>query len=65
MVNVTGLPYGPFWEEQKGPGKATVYYGTDYYTLAVIANALNFTIRVMSTTSWTEVSTEVNTVSER
>ena len=55
VVNVTALPFAPFWEERKGPGNTTLYSGTDFYTLAAIANALNFTPYVVPTTSWAEV----------
>ncbi|XP_063886358.1 uncharacterized protein LOC135114385 [Scylla paramamosain] len=54
-VNVTALPFAPFWEERKGLGNITLYSGTDYYTLAAIASALNFTIYVVPTSSWAEV----------
>ncbi|XP_045111731.1 glutamate receptor ionotropic, kainate 2-like [Portunus trituberculatus] len=56
QVNVTALPFAPFWEEQKGTGNITLYSGTDYYTLAAIASALNFTIYVVPTSSWAEVT---------
>ncbi|KAK8397522.1 hypothetical protein O3P69_004342 [Scylla paramamosain] len=62
LVNVTALPFAPFWEEQKGPDNITLYSGTDFHTLAAIANALNFTPYVVPTTSWAEVA---RLVSER
>lgn len=54
-MNVTALPYTPFWEEEKGPNNTTLYSGMDYYTLTAIASALNFTFRVLPTSSWAEV----------
>lgn len=54
-MNVTALPFSPFWEEREGPDNTTLYSGTDYYTLLAIAAALNFTVRVVPTSSWAEV----------
>lgn len=54
-MNVTALPFAPFWEEQEGPNNTTIYSGTDYNTLAAVAAALNFTFRVLPTSSWAEV----------
>lgn len=54
-VNVTALPYSPFWEKREGPNNTTLYSGADYYTLVAIAAALNFTIGLLSTSSWGEV----------
>lgn len=54
-MNVTALPYTPFWEEEKGTNNTTMYSGIDYYTLTAIAGALNFTFHVLPTSSWTEV----------
>lgn len=52
---MTSLPFAPFWEERAGPNNTLVYSGTDYYTLAAIAQALNFTPYVVPTSSWAEV----------
>ncbi|XP_045111728.1 uncharacterized protein LOC123504887 [Portunus trituberculatus] len=54
-LNVTALPYGPYWEERHESNNATYYSGTDYLTLAAIASSLNFTVRVLPTSSWAEV----------
>lgn len=54
-VNVTALPYAPFWDEREGPNNTTVYVGTDYNTVMTIGESLNFTIRVVPTSSWAEV----------
>ncbi|XP_063886372.1 ionotropic receptor 93a-like [Scylla paramamosain] len=54
-LNVTALPYGPYWEERHESDNATNYSGTDYLTLAAIATSLNFTVHVLPTSSWTEV----------
>ncbi|XP_069191009.1 ionotropic receptor 93a-like [Procambarus clarkii] len=58
-VNVTALPFAPFWDELKGPGNTTVYTGSDYLMLMAVAGALNFTINVVPTDSWTEVTQRV------
>ncbi|XP_042231349.1 uncharacterized protein LOC121872583 [Homarus americanus] len=55
QVNVTALPFPPFWDEVKGPDNTTQYSGTDYMLLATIADALNFTIYVIPTANWAEV----------
>lgn len=54
-MNVTALPFAPFWEEQAGPNNNTVYSGTDYNTIVAVAGALNFTFLVLPTSSWAEV----------
>ncbi|XP_050689282.1 uncharacterized protein LOC126981779 isoform X4 [Eriocheir sinensis] len=58
-VNVTALPYTPHWVEETNQSEdgtsKTVYSGTDYYLLASIAYALNFTIHVIPTPSWNEL----------
>ena len=54
-MNVTALPYVPFWEEREGPNNTTLYSGTDYYALQAIAASLNFTVRMLPTFSWAEV----------
>ncbi|XP_050689280.1 uncharacterized protein LOC126981779 isoform X2 [Eriocheir sinensis] len=62
-VNVTALPYTPHWVEETNQSEdgtsKTVYSGTDYYLLASIAYALNFTIHVIPTPSWNEVALKV------
>ncbi|XP_042231336.1 ionotropic receptor 93a-like [Homarus americanus] len=55
-VNVTGLPFPPYWDAVKGPDNTTQYSGTDYMTLVTVADALNFTVYIMPTTSWAEVT---------
>ncbi|KAK3873599.1 hypothetical protein Pcinc_021403 [Petrolisthes cinctipes] len=50
-VNVTALPFPPYWLETNDE-----YSGTDYLLLATVAQALNFTIRVIPTTDWGEVT---------
>ncbi|XP_042211356.1 uncharacterized protein LOC121858786 [Homarus americanus] len=57
QVNVTAIPFAPFWDEVKGPDNTTQYSGTDYMLLATIADALNFTIyNVPGPTTWEEVT---------
>ncbi|XP_069191348.1 ionotropic receptor 93a [Procambarus clarkii] len=58
-VKVTALPFPPYWDEVKGPGNTTLSSGTDYYTLESIAKALNFTVYVVPTASWPEVTQRV------
>ncbi|KAG7163539.1 Ionotropic receptor 21a-like 5, partial [Homarus americanus] len=58
-VNVTALPYPPYWDELEGPDGIKQYSGTDYFLLKSIADSLNFTINVVPTTSWAEVSQRV------
>lgn len=60
VLNVTALTYMPFWEEKevqtsKGPSVAK-YDGTDYQLLMTTAAALNFTIQVLRSKSWADVS---------
>ncbi|XP_071517573.1 ionotropic receptor 93a-like isoform X2 [Panulirus ornatus] len=64
VVNVTALPYKPYWMTvgNGGPtsGEATVTYsGSDRLLLEAIASALNFTIHVLPVKSWEEVVTLV------
>ncbi|XP_037782039.1 uncharacterized protein LOC119578542 [Penaeus monodon] len=62
-VNVTALPYTPHWVEDvvvNADGTSTkIYGGTDYFLLSTIAEALNFSIHVLETSSWDEVATRV------
>ncbi|XP_066982738.1 ionotropic receptor 93a-like [Macrobrachium rosenbergii] len=62
-VNVTALPYAPHWletvEEHPDGSTTKIYGGTDYQLLSTISEALNFTIRVLQTSSWDEVATRV------
>ncbi|XP_068243634.1 ionotropic receptor 21a-like [Palaemon carinicauda] len=63
QVNVTALPFAPHWQVTKKttPSGATVevFSGTDYLMLAAIAKALNFTIYVLPTENWNEVTQKV------
>ncbi|MPC89779.1 hypothetical protein E2C01_084739 [Portunus trituberculatus] len=62
VVNVTAKPFMPYWgekmEQHHDGSRTTIYYGSDYQLLAVVASAMNFTVRVMPTISWAEVSRE-------
>ncbi|MPC18179.1 hypothetical protein E2C01_011055 [Portunus trituberculatus] len=62
QVNVSAAPFPPFWDELKGPDNTRQYRGAGYSLLSTIAAALNFTFRVMPTSSWAEV---VRLVEER
>ncbi|XP_063886454.1 ionotropic receptor 21a-like isoform X2 [Scylla paramamosain] len=59
-VNVTSEPYMPYWDEEEvlaaDGSKTIVYRGSDYRMVDAIASALNFTVRVLPTSSWTEVT---------
>ncbi|XP_050712684.1 uncharacterized protein LOC126996356 [Eriocheir sinensis] len=59
-VNVTALPYMPVWGvvESQAPvdSPVTRYEGSDYQMLAAVADGLNFTIRVLPSKSWAEVT---------
>ncbi|KAK8397750.1 hypothetical protein O3P69_004501 [Scylla paramamosain] len=58
-VNVTSEPYMPYWDEEEvlaaDGSKTIVYRGSDYRMVDAIASALNFTVRVLPTSSWTEL----------
>lgn len=60
VVNVTPLPFMPFWGEVEvqTPDGTTVtqYEGSDYQMLLAVSAALNFTFRVLPSSSWAEVS---------
>ncbi|XP_053655872.1 ionotropic receptor 93a-like [Cherax quadricarinatus] len=58
-VNVTALPFAPFWDAVEGPGDTILYTGSDYFLLMAIAEALNFTVYVVPTSSWAEVTERV------
>ncbi|XP_045111734.1 uncharacterized protein LOC123504893 [Portunus trituberculatus] len=59
-VNVTSGTYMPYWDEEEvlaaDGSKTIVYRGSDYRMVDAIASVLNFTIRVLPTSSWTEVT---------
>ncbi|KAK3884238.1 hypothetical protein Pcinc_011514 [Petrolisthes cinctipes] len=61
-VNVSALPFMPFWGEvvegvasDDGSSSVTRYTGSDYYLLITVANALNFTVRIIKPATWFEV----------
>ncbi|KAK3868786.1 hypothetical protein Pcinc_025824 [Petrolisthes cinctipes] len=56
MVNVTALPFNPFWDERVLADGTKHYSGTDYKTVSTIGNILNFSINVVPTSSWAEFS---------
>ncbi|KAK8397754.1 hypothetical protein O3P69_004505 [Scylla paramamosain] len=63
QVNVTALPFMPYWgnEDIRTPNGTSVikYEGSDYQLLLAVAAALNFTIRVLPSRSWAEVTSQV------
>ncbi|KAK3884234.1 hypothetical protein Pcinc_011510 [Petrolisthes cinctipes] len=61
-VNVSALPFMPFWGEvvegvasDDGSSSVTRYTGSDYYLLITVANALNFTVRIIKPATWFEL----------
>ncbi|KAK4314486.1 hypothetical protein Pmani_014191 [Petrolisthes manimaculis] len=54
-LNVTALPFTPFWDEYVDADNKRRFAGTDYQTVTAIGNALNFSIYVVPTSSWAEV----------
>ncbi|KAK4324878.1 hypothetical protein Pmani_004528 [Petrolisthes manimaculis] len=62
LVNVTALPFMPFWGEVEGRSNdsgSIKYTGSDYHLLVTVARALNFTFQVIPTTSWAQVTQRV------
>ncbi|XP_069160799.1 uncharacterized protein [Procambarus clarkii] len=55
-VNVTALPYKPFWSETEDQGGVTRYSGSDVQMLMTIAETLNFTYNVLPVTTWDQVT---------
>ncbi|XP_063886432.1 uncharacterized protein LOC135114462 isoform X2 [Scylla paramamosain] len=59
QVDVTALPFMPYWgnEDIRTPNGTSVikYEGSDYQLLLAVAAALNFTFRVLPSSSWAEV----------
>ncbi|MPC85205.1 hypothetical protein E2C01_079968 [Portunus trituberculatus] len=56
VVNVTALPYKPYWTEKEGEAETVVYSGSDRLMLEAMADALNFTIHVLPVATWEEAS---------
>nr|XP_045612753.1 glutamate receptor-like [Procambarus clarkii] len=61
-INVTALPYKPYWSETEDQSGVTRYSGSDVQMLMTIAEALNFTYNVLPVTTWDQVT---DLVSER
>ncbi|MPC18186.1 hypothetical protein E2C01_011062 [Portunus trituberculatus] len=59
-VSVTSGTYMPYWDEEEvlaaDGSKTIVYRGSDYRMVDAIASVLNFTVRVLPTSSWSEVT---------
>lgn len=59
-VNVSAEPYLPFWGEGElrvsDGSREITYFGSDFELLNAVALALNFTFRVLPTSSWEEVT---------
>ncbi|XP_037781037.1 uncharacterized protein LOC119577510 [Penaeus monodon] len=63
-VNLTALPWPPNWEEETltgSPGGAQVtrYSGTDYFAMETLADILNFSINLIPTNDFVEVTNKV------
>ncbi|XP_068210468.1 LOW QUALITY PROTEIN: ionotropic receptor 93a-like [Palaemon carinicauda] len=59
-VNVTALPYKPYWTKDERPDGGVLYWGADRRMLESLASALNFSIYVMPVESWEEVLQRVS-----
>ncbi|XP_042233727.1 uncharacterized protein LOC121873914 [Homarus americanus] len=57
-VNVTALPYAPYWMTS-GEGNNTKHSGIDYNQLMTLSEVLNFTIHVLPSANWDEVTSQV------
>ncbi|MPC16860.1 hypothetical protein E2C01_009699 [Portunus trituberculatus] len=59
-VNVSVLPYAPYWEETVSEAEdgtlVKTYSGTDYELLYTMSTTLNFTIHVLPSSTWEELS---------
>ncbi|ROT65113.1 Variant Ionotropic Glutamate Receptor, partial [Penaeus vannamei] len=61
-VNVTALPFAPYWSVEEAEGAAggapplSSYSGTDFLMLTTIAETLNFSVNVLPTKDWGEVT---------
>ncbi|XP_063884802.1 ionotropic receptor 93a-like [Scylla paramamosain] len=59
IVNVSVLPYAPYWEETAREAEdgtlVKAYSGTDYELLHTMSTTLNFTIHVLPSSTWEEV----------
>ncbi|XP_076045749.1 ionotropic receptor 93a-like [Oratosquilla oratoria] len=62
-INVTALPFSPYWDEETEDGVVKARSGTDYYMLDSIARSLNFEIYVIPTQNWEQVEKVVERVS--
>lgn len=60
-MNVSVLPYAPYWEETEertADGHIVkIYSGTDYQLLFSISQSLNFKINVVPSQTWDDVRT--------
>ena len=58
-VNVSVLPYAPYWEETVRETKDgrpwKTYSGTDYQLVFTMSTTLNFKINVLPASTWEEV----------
>ncbi|XP_068210686.1 ionotropic receptor 93a-like [Palaemon carinicauda] len=61
-INISALPYKPYWMEETNAKGEVVSSGSDKLMLEAMQSTLNFTTRALNVTSWDEV---VQRVSER
>ncbi|XP_066948261.1 ionotropic receptor 93a-like isoform X2 [Macrobrachium rosenbergii] len=61
-VNISALPYKPYWMEETNSKGDVIYSGSDKLMLDAMQSTLNFTSRALKVTTWDEV---VQRVSER
>ncbi|XP_066947170.1 uncharacterized protein [Macrobrachium rosenbergii] len=59
-VNVSALPYEPYWVEEKTGDGGVEYSGTDRLMLEAMASSLNFSISLLPVKSWEEVQQSVS-----
>ncbi|XP_066947169.1 uncharacterized protein [Macrobrachium rosenbergii] len=58
-VNVSALPYEPYWMEEKTEDGSVKYSGADRLMLEAMASTLNFSINSLPVKSWEEVQQSV------
>ncbi|XP_066947199.1 ionotropic receptor 93a-like [Macrobrachium rosenbergii] len=54
-VNISALPYKPYWMEETNSKGDVIYSGSDKLMLDAMQSTLNFTARALNVTTWDEV----------
>jgi len=57
-VNVTALPFAPYWDAETS-GNVTTYSGCDFEMIKSISKALNFALNVMPSANWDDVCSTI------